>query len=85
MKTIICGVLAGLYLMPAFVVDVNKTDAEFVDHASGNSWGWYLEENENYRENEEVVLVMHDNGTKENITDDVIIMVQKGVRNNGQA
>lgn len=78
MKTIICGVLAGIYLMPACVASVNKTDAEFVDHATGNSWGWYLESGESYRKNENVVLVMHDNGTKEDITDDIIIMVQKG-------
>lgn len=59
MKTIICGVLAGIYLMPACVGSINKTDAEFIDHASGNSWGWYLEEGESYRKNENVRYYRH--------------------------
>lgn len=44
--------------------------------STGNSWEWELEENENYRNNEKVLLVFNTKGT-ENIEDDILIQINK--------
>lgn len=43
---------------------------------NGNLWEWELEKNESYKLDDDVILIMDDNGTEYDITDDKILKIK---------
>lgn len=43
---------------------------------NGNLWEWELKKNESYKLDDDVILIMDDNGTEYDITDDKILKIK---------
>lgn len=63
------------YSRMAKVDKVENGVVTFIDE-NGNLWEWELEKNESYKINDDVILIMDDNGTEYDITDDKILKIK---------
>ena len=64
------------YTRPAYVDNVRGEVVRLVD-ARGHIWEWEKEENESFNLGEKVNLRFDNNGTDEEVTDDIIIRIEK--------
>lgn len=58
-----------------YIYSIDNNVITVVDLA-GDAWEWELEEGEEFTVGQHVILVMKDNGTKENEKDDIILKIK---------
>lgn len=71
---ILCGILCGLYLIPATVAEINQENIVAFEDCNGNIWESSGVEDLNLKDS--VELLMFDNFSAE-IYDDIIIRIDR--------
>lgn len=76
---VLCSHIETTYTREARVITIEENEITFLDE-NDNLWVWEKENNEQeYKENEIVVLKMNTKGTDTKVEDDEIVRVKRGV------
>lgn len=84
---ILAIIISSMLLLDHFVkrysreasVAFNNGEQLVFEDIKGNLWGWTIESLDDFllSEGDKVILIFNDNGTEDNITDDILIKIKK--------